>query len=260
MKEFVEKHMTNGKYFNAFWKCEDEECLCGKVHSPLDMFRKRKEEGTLLPVLGKSKILGEKFLSYEDTVGHPKRNMKVLPSNNFRIIEEPPFKLQRNYARCTHKCSNQACQKRRIIFKQEGPNKADVSAFKESLEDFAWTCGDSIDDTKLWITNPKLTCKDDIEAAYYSKLVDKGDHPLVCYHCGKDLNVECHQKNIESKDIHKTVKPTCTPDHCAKRPAKKWIERSKRKVDKKWIQKNWLKRKLTVIKRREEAERNAQNE
>ena len=102
--------------------------------------------------------------------------------------------------------------------------------------------------------------KDDIEAAYHSKLVDKGDHPLVCYHCGKELNAECHQKYIESKDIHKTVKPTCTPDHCAKRPAKKWIERSKRKVDKKWVQKNWLKRKLTVIKRREEAERNAQNE
>ena len=94
--------MTNGKYFNVLWKCEDEECLCGKVHSPLDMFRKRKEEGTLLPVLGKSKILGEKFLSYEDTVGHPKRNMKVLPSNNFRIIEEPPFKLQTNYATYTN--------------------------------------------------------------------------------------------------------------------------------------------------------------
>ena len=87
--------MTNGKYFNAFWKGEDEECLCGKVHSPLDMFRKRKEEGTLLPVLAKSKILGEKFLSYEDTVGHPKRNMKVLPSNNFRIIEEPSSNSKR---------------------------------------------------------------------------------------------------------------------------------------------------------------------
>ena len=67
-------------------------------------------------------------------------------------------------------------------------------------------------------------------------------------------------KRTVGKDIHKTVKPTCTPDHCAKTPAKKWIERSKRKVDKKWVQKNWLKRKLTVIKRREEAERNAQNE
>ena len=63
---------------------------------------------------------------------------------------------------------------------------------------------------KLWVTNPKLSCKDDIEAAYYSRLVDKGDHPLVCYHCGNELNAECHQKYIESKDIHKTVKPTCT--------------------------------------------------
>ena len=101
--------------------------------------------------------------------------------------------------------------------------------------------------------------------SYSDKLFEGPDfselcNPLVCYHCGNELNAECHQKYIESKDIHKTVKPTCTPDHCAKTPAKKWIERSKRKVDKKWVQKNWLKRKLTVIKRREEAERNAQNE
>ena len=41
--------------------------------------------------------------------------------------------------------------------------------------------------------------------------------------------------------------------------AKKRIETSKRKVNKVWGQKLWLKRKLTVIQRREKAEGNTQN-
>ena len=60
--------------------------------------------------------------------------------------------------------------------------------------------------------------------------------------------------------IYKQVRPTCTPDYCAKQPNKKWTDNMKRRVDKQWIQKNWMKRKLTMIKRREKAERDAQNE
>ena len=41
--------------------------------------------------------------------------------------------------------------------------------------------------------------------------------------------------------------------------ALKWFGRSRRRVDRKWEQKNWMKRKLTMIKRREEAAQNAQN-
>ena len=48
--------------------------------------------------------------------------------------------------------------------------------------------------------------------------------------------------------------------YCAKQPNKKWTDHMKRRVDKQWIQKNWMKRKLTMIKRREKAERDAQNE
>ena len=83
---------------------------------------------------------------------------------------------------------------------------------------------------------------------------------MICYHCGKELDSECHQKYIESKEIYKQVKPTCTVDHCAKTPQKKWIGRSRRRVDRKWEQKNWMKRKLTMVNRREEAAQNAQNE
>ena len=40
---------------------------------------------------------------------------------------------------------------------------------------------------------------------YSDKLFEGPDfselcNPLVCYHCGNELNAECHQKYIESKD------------------------------------------------------------
>ena len=38
-----------------------------------------------------------------------------------------------------------------------------------------------------------------------------------------------------------------TPDYCAKDPNKKWADNMEWRVDKQWIQKNWMKRKLTMI-------------
>ena len=39
-KEITDNHMHTGKYFNEFFKCEDDECICGKIHSPPQIFEK----------------------------------------------------------------------------------------------------------------------------------------------------------------------------------------------------------------------------
>ena len=49
-----------------------------------------------------------------------------------------------------------------------------------------------------------------------------------------------------------TVKPTCTIACCAKNKKIKWKHQNKRKIDRKYEQENWMRRKLTVIKKKEE--------
>ena len=114
--------------------------------------------------------------------------------------------------------------------------------------------------------NEKVTCDDPIETLYYSSMVDgtqNAENKLVCYGCGKSLDSEVLQKYIEDKNVHIQVKPTCTSTKCAVRKKFKWKLGKKRKVDKVWNAKNLVTRKLTALKRLEEAraraEQNAQN-
>ena len=140
-----------------------------------------------------------------------------LPSNNGKVIEEPPFKLTAKTSRLTIKCSNANCQKTRLVYKQTRPKKEDIRAFNDGIEDFAWTCGDRIDDTKTWMVNEKLTCDEPIETLYYSSMVDgtqDSKHELICYGYGDSLDSDVLQKYIDDKSIHIQVKPTCTSSKC----------------------------------------------
>ena len=58
-----------------------------------------KTEGVLLPVRASDRKVGKKFHSYEKTIIHPERNVERLPTNNYKLLEDPPFKLQSGYAR-----------------------------------------------------------------------------------------------------------------------------------------------------------------
>ena len=260
LKEFTDKHMHTRKYFNGFFKCEDDECICGKIHSPPQIFEKMKSEGILLPVETNSRI-GKKYLPYEDTITHPNRNEERLPSLGGRRIEEPPFKLSAKTARLTITCANKTCQKKRIVYKKTRPTKDELETFKEGIEDFAWTCGDRIDDTKTWMVNEKMNCKDTIETVYYSSMVDgtqNAENQLLCYGCGKTLDSTVLEKYIEDKKVHTQVKPTCTPIKCAIRKTFKWHLGKKRKVDKVWKANHLVNRKLTALKRLEDAKKRAE--
>ena len=114
--------------------------------------------------------------------------------------------------------------------------------------------------------NEKLTCNDPIETLYYSSLVDgtqNADNKLICYGCGTSLDSDVLQKYIDDKTIHSQVRPTCTATQCAVNKKYKWHLGKKRKVNKTWSAKHLVTRKLTALKRLEEAkkraERNDQN-
>ena len=46
LKKFFEIHTDVGTYHNAFWKCDNDDCVCGSINSPPEVFREVKEEGT----------------------------------------------------------------------------------------------------------------------------------------------------------------------------------------------------------------------
>ena len=166
-----------------------------------------KTEGVLLPVKASDRKLGKKFHSYEKTIIHPERNVERLPTNNFKILEDPPFKLQSGYVRNCIRCSNKDCRKPRLVFKQKKASKNEMNEFFESIENLKWTCGDRIDDSRNWVVKERLTCKDHVEGSYYTQIVDKGKvgMELVCYGCGEPLNSHLMKKYIDDKTIHESI-------------------------------------------------------
>ena len=139
-----------------------------------------------------------------------------------------------------------------MVSKQTRPKKDDIENFNKGVEDFAWTCGDRIDDTKTWMVNEKLTCDDSIETLYCSSMVDgtqDAKNKLICYGCGDSLDSDVLQKYIADKTVFIQVKPTFTSTKCAVNKKFKWHLGKKRKVDKKWSAKHLVTRKLTALQR-----------
>ena len=85
------------------------------------------------------------------------------------------------------------------------------------------------------LSNERLHCSDDVETTYYSALMDSNvEADLVCYSCGNKVPVDCFVKYVQEKAVHSQVFPTCTIQHCAKDPRKKFMAKRARKVDKEW--------------------------
>ena len=107
----------------------DHVPICGQINSPEEIFDQMKTESVLLPVKASDRKLGKKFHSCEKTIIHPERNVERLPTNNFKILEDPPFKLQSGYVRNCIRCSNKDCRKPRLIFKQKKASKNEMNEF-----------------------------------------------------------------------------------------------------------------------------------
>ena len=90
------------------------------------------------------------------------------------------------------------------------------------MEEDNYVCGDTVDILRVFATNERLHCSDDIETVFYSSLTDSkiSDH-LICYSCGDNVPDECFKKYIDEKAIHSQVFPTCTLEKCAKNERKK---------------------------------------
>ena len=74
----------------------------------------------------------------------------------------------------------------------------------------------------------------------------------------KTLDSTVLEKYIEDKKVHTQVKPTCTPIKCVIRKTFKWHLGKKRKVDKVWKANHLVNRKLTALKRLEDAKKRAE--
>ena len=73
------------------------------------------------------------------------------------------------------------------------------------------------------------------------------------------MDSKCVEKYIEEKKLYSTVKPTCTEDFCGRDKRAKWKHQTVRRLNKKYEQETWMRRKLQVIKRREQVERKRLN-
>ena len=204
-----------GKYFNGFFKCNDDACACGEINSPLEIFNKMKEENILQPVA--SSTAGEsKFLSYGETVNDPRHLEERLPSNHGRVIEPPPFTLSTKRSRLAIQCSHENCGKSRVVFAEIKPSGQEIKAFREKIKDSFYVCGDRVDILTKFACNERIHCSDDIEIVYYSGLADMAIEDVICYACGEKLSLELFGKYIEEVAINSRVFPTCGKDRCKK--------------------------------------------
>ena len=121
--------------------------------------------------------------------GLPARKEERLPSNHGRIIEPPPFSLTASRARFAVKCTDEGCQKPRLVFSETANSNSKVIEMKAKIAESTFRCGDRIDNLKVFAVDERLHCTDDVEKVFYSGLVDStvGAQP-VCYSCGDTLN------------------------------------------------------------------------
>ena len=252
LKTFFDNHAVEGKYFNAFFKCDNDECICGKVHSPPEIFQKMRDEGILRPVL--SSTSGQtKYLSYEEIVNHPRRQEERLPSNHNRVVEPPPFTLSTKRSRFAIKCSNEDCCKSRVVFTEIKPSPKDVKLCKEKIDESTYVCGDRVDVLRKFACNERIHCTDDIETVYYSGLADMALEDVICYGCGVKLSSEYMGKYIEEKAMHSQVFPTCGKERCTKFNTKLFMSKRARKVDKKWKEEQRMRKRQKAMKLMEDA-------
>ena len=180
--------MTCYKYLNIVWKCDVEKkcefCTANGYVSPLPVFKKMKSQGLSLPVPYLSK-----YLSYEEAVKHPDRFLEQLPRQK-HTKKKGPFELKSQRSRNDIRCTD--CSKSRIVYSKSKltPEQADsLDNLKDSL---FYRCGDlpfSALDTQfenVLVCDQNLKCKYPVETGYYSVLVGKKQHPVICRNCGSD--------------------------------------------------------------------------
>ena len=190
LKDYLEKHMTDGLYMLQFRKCDDMSC-CTKLNDILP-------PQVPAPVLGSSK---QKYLKFEDTYGKITTTEKDCPSLNTKNTtknETPGFKYIASRVVATKNCS--LCFKTRCIFSHS--SKLNVKD-ERILEDILFSCSMVISSDNLYASRSvKRVSK--IEQAYYSW---KSVSDLICVHCG---SIEIDKVSSKEKtNEYTTVYPAC---------------------------------------------------
>ena len=67
------------------------------------------------------------------------------------------------------------------LFSKHKPSNQDVEKLQKTIEESNFTCGDQVDVLDTFVVQERLECKEDIEASYYSALVDGTNHALLIY-------------------------------------------------------------------------------
>ncbi len=229
--------------------------MCGKVNSHPEIFQEFKTQGVCRPVVSKTPEM-TKYLTYEETKIHPDRHRERLPSEYDKFIEPLPFKLVQKKARFSITCSNKECNKPRIVYTSTQPSDAEAQEVKQLMKEAKYVCGDIIDGHKKFVTRQTMNCESLVETVYYSGLVDsKCALELVCYACGTQVPQSSFEKYIELKKFNCTIPPTCGETHCKQHPKWPFNKIRKRKLDKKWKDKDRLEKRLKVLKARDEVKR-----
>ena len=120
----------------------------------------------------------------------------------------------------------------------------------------AYVFGDRVDVLRKFACNERLHCSDDIETVCYSGLTDMALEDAICYACGEKLSLEIFSKYIEEKAIHSQVFPTCGMERCKKFNAKLFMQKSARRIDRKWKEENRMRKRQRVLQLRQEAAQN----
>ena len=216
----------------------------------MEVFSKMKTEGLLRPVLSQTQTK-RIYLSYEDTKNHTFRQQERLPSWNDKVQRKLPIALHGSKARFPIKCSNPECGKSRCVYANHKPSNQKVEELKKTIRESNYTCGDQVDVLDTFVVREELDCKEDIEAAYYSALVDGTNNaPLICYACGDNLSTAMLESYIDTKKVWSRVKRTCGPQQCLKHRRKKRITSFPRKADAAWKNQERMAKRLRIQKAR----------